>query len=85
MMPMLDQWNMAYRLYGEMLMMLYVVYTSFFNIALHPILALSYGVISPLASHDRTGTTSFIGHNDAVSYLVGYEGRRHGICIAYAL
>ena len=24
-------------------------------------------------------------HNDAASYLVGYEGRRHGICIAYAL
>ena len=34
------------------------------------------------SSRDRTGTTSFI---DASSYLVGYEGRRHGICIAYAL
>ena len=53
--------------------------------ALHLIHALAYGVMSPLASCDRTGTTSFIGHNDAASYLVGYEGRRHDICIAYAL
>ena len=27
------------------------------------------------SSSDRTSTTSFIGHNDAASYLVGYEGR----------
>ena len=66
-------------------MKLYVVYLFFYNIALHPIPALAYEVMSPLASHDRTGTTSFIGHNDAASYFVGYEGRKHGICIAYAL
>jgi len=30
---------------------------------------------------DRTGTASFIGHNDAASYLVEYEGRRHGIAL----
>ena len=53
--------------------------------ALHLIHALAYGVMSPLASCDHTGTTSFIRHNDVASYLVGYEGRRHGICIAYAL
>jgi hypothetical protein len=82
---MLIQWNMVCCLYGETLMMLYVVYLSFYNIALHLIPALAYGVMSPLASHDRTGTSSFIRHNDAASYLVGYEGRRHGICIAYAL
>ena len=27
------------------------------------------------SSSDRTSTASFIGHNDAASYLVGYEGR----------
>ena len=53
--------------------------------ALHLIHALAYGVMSPLASCDCTGTVSFIGHNDAASYLVGNEGRGHGICIAYAL
>jgi len=49
--------------------------------ALHHMHSLAYGVMSLLSS-DRTGTASFI---DAASYLVGYEGRRHGICIAYAL
>ena len=37
---------------------------------------------------DRTGIASFIGHNDAASYLVEYEGRRHGMalhCIALHL
>jgi len=53
--------------------------------ALHLIHSLAYGVMSLLSSCDRTGTTSFIGHNDAASYFVGYEDRRHGICIAYAL
>ena len=43
-----------------------------------------YGVMLPLDSRDRTGTASFIGHNDAASYFVEYEGRRHGICIAFA-
>lgn len=45
---------------------------------------MAYGVKSPLDSRDRTGTASFIGHNDAASYFVEYEGRRHGICIAFA-
>jgi len=53
--------------------------------ALHHMHSLAYGVMTPLDSSDRTGIASFIGHNDAASYLVGYEGRRHGICIAYAL
>ena len=48
--------------------------------ALHHMHSLAYGVMSLLSS-DRTGTASFI---DAASYLVGYEGRRHGICNAYA-
>lgn len=45
---------------------------------------MAYGVNSPLDSRDRTGTASFIGHNGAASYFVEYEGRRHGICIAFA-
>ena len=69
MMLMLVQWNKASCPHGEMLM------------ALHHMHSLAYGVMSLLSS-DRTGTASFI---DAASYLVGYEGRRHGICIAYAL
>jgi hypothetical protein len=28
-----------------------------------------------------SSATSFIGHNNAALDLVGYEGRRHGICI----
>ena len=38
-------------------------------------IALAYGVMSWTYGSDRTGTTSFIGHNVAASYLVGYEGR----------
>ena len=53
--------------------------------ALHHMHSLTYGVMSLLASCDRTGIASFIVRNDAASYFVGYEGRRHGICIAYAL
>ena len=45
---------------------------------------MAYGVMSPLDSRDRTGIASFIGHNDAASYFVEHEGRRHGICIAFA-
>jgi len=30
---------------------------------------------------DHAGTISFIGHNDVASYLVGYEGKRHGIAL----
>jgi len=41
-------------------------------IMLHCI-ALAYGVMSWTYGSDRTGTASFIGHNDAASYL-GYEG-----------
>ena len=48
-------------------------------------IALAYGVMSWTYGSNRTGTTSFIRHNDAASYLVGYEGRRHDICNAYAL
>ena len=62
-----------------------VIIYHYVSFALHLIHSLSYGVMSLLASCDRTGTTLFIGHNDAASYLVGYEGWRHGICIAYAL
>ena len=37
-------------------------------------IALAYGVMSWIYGSDRTSTPSFIGHNDAASYL-GYEGR----------
>ena len=46
------------------------------HVALHCI-ALHYtafGVMSRMYGCDRTSTASFIGHNDAASYL-GYEGR----------
>ena len=38
-------------------------------------IALASGVMSWTYDSDRTGTTLFIGHNDAASYLAGYEGR----------
>jgi len=41
-------------------------------IALH---YMAFGVMSRTYGCDRTGIASFIGHNDAASYLVGYEGR----------
>jgi len=45
--------------------------------ALHTLLhCMAFGVMSQTYGCDRTGTVSFI---DAASYLVGYEGRRHGI------
>jgi len=49
-------------------------------IALH---CMASGVLSRTYDCDRTGTTSFIGHNDAASYFVGYEGRSSyaSICI----
>lgn len=53
--------------------------------ALHRMHFLAYGVMSPLDSSDSISTTSFIVYNDAASYLVEYEGRRHDICIEYAL
>jgi len=36
---------------------------------------MAFGVMSRTYGCDRIGTASFIGHNDAASYLVGYEGR----------
>ena len=49
-------------------------------IALHFV---AFGVMSRIYGCDRTGRTSFIGYNDAASYLVGYEGRSSyaSICI----
>ena len=47
-------------------------------------IALAYGVMSWTYGSNCTGTTSFIGHNDAASYL-GYEGRSSyaSMCIHY--
>ena len=47
-------------------------------IILHCI-ALAYRVMSRTYGSDRTSTTSFIGHNDAASYLDWYESKF--ICI----
>ena len=49
-------------------------------IALH---YMEFGVMPRTYGCDRTGTASFIRHNDAASYLVGYEGRSSyaSICI----
>jgi len=47
-------------------------------VALHHVafcIPLAFGVMSRTYGSGRTGTTSFIGHNDAASYLVGYEGK----------
>ena len=56
-----------------------------FGIALHCIAwhGMAFGVMPRTYGCDRTGTSSFIGHNDAASYLVGYEGRSSyaSICI----
>ena len=40
-------------------------------IALH---YMTFGVMSRTYDCDRTSTTTFIGHNNAAAYLVGYEG-----------
>jgi len=55
-------------------------YVLWHYITLH---CMAFGVMSRTYGCDRTGTTSFIGHNDAASYLVGYEGRSSyaSICI----
>ena len=52
---------------------IYMVYL-FFICHLHCIsfIALAYGVMSRTYGSDRTGITSFIEHNNAASYLVGY-------------
>ena len=86
---MLVKWSEAYSLSREMLVDIYTV-CLYFIWHLHCIsfIALAYGVMSRTYGSNRTGTTSFIGHNDAASYLVGYEGRRHGFAlhgIAFAL
>jgi len=75
---MLVEWSEAYYLPGEMLMDIYLVYRVFiWHLQCISVIAVAYGVMSRTYSSDRTGTASFIGHNDAASYLVGYEGRRH--------
>jgi hypothetical protein len=62
-------------------MMVYMVYHTL-AFALHLIHCIGIWSYVAVSSRDRTSTTLFI---DAASYLVGYEGRRHGICMAYAL
>ena len=77
-------WNgMMVVLYQERCVWRYIQFTFFFIWHLHYIsfIALAYGVMSRTYGSDRTGTASFIRHNDATSYLVGYEGRRHGIAL----
>ena len=51
-----------------------------FDITSH---CIAFGVMSRTYDCDRTGTASFIGHNDVASYIVGYEGRSSyaSICI----
>jgi len=75
--------GMMFILYQERCLWRYIWFTFFFIWHLHCIsfIALAYGVMSRTYGSDRTGTASFIGHNDAASYLVGYEGRRHGIAL----
>ena len=86
MMLLVVECNDACSLLRELLMEIYVVYHfSLWHMHCIQFIALTYGVMSWIYGSDRTGTTSFIGCNDAASYLVGYEGRRHDICIAYAL
>jgi len=63
-----------------------IIWCGIYLVVLHHVafcIALAYGVMSRTYGSDRTGTTSFIGHNDADSYLVGYEGRSSyaSICI----
>ena len=86
---MLVKWSEAYSLSREMLVDIYTV-CLYFIWHLHCIsfIALAYGVISQTYGSDRTGTTSFIGHNDAASYLVGYmagDMALHCTCIALHL
>ena len=81
---MLGWWNgMMFTLCQGGCLRNYIWLTFFFIWHLHCIsfIALAYGVMSRTYGSDRTGTSSFIGHNDAASYLVGYEGRRHDIAL----
>ena len=78
-------WNgMMFILYQERCLWRYIWFTFFFIWHLHCILfiALTYGVMLWIYGFDRIGTASIIGHNDAASYLIGYEGMTfHCICI----
>ena len=86
MMLLVVECNDACSLLRELLMEIYVVYHfSLWHMHCIQFIALTYGVMSWIYGSDHTGATSFIGRNDAASYLVRYEGSRHDICIAYAL
>ena len=64
----------GYGVYGIWILFGYGIYL----MALHHVafcIPLAFGVMSRTYGSDRTGTALFIGHNDAASYLVGYEGR----------
>ena len=65
----------------------YMIYGFGDHVALHCIALpyMAFGVMSRTYGCDRTGTTTIIGHNDAASYLVGYEDRSSysSICIHY--
>jgi len=67
---------------------LYIIWYGIYLVVLHHVafwFALEFGVMSRTYGSDRTGTALFIGHNDAASYLVGYEGRSSyaSMCIHY--
>ena len=61
----------------------YMIYGFGDHVALHCTTLHGIWSMSRTYSCDRTGTTLFIGHNDAALYLVGYEGRTSyaSICI----
>ena len=82
-----SSWYMAFGsgVYGIWILFGYGIYLmALHHVALH-CTALAYGVMSWTYGSDRTGTASFIGHNDVASYLVGYEGRSSyaSMCIHY--
>ena len=56
-------WHLDYFSFGDGICPL-----ALHHIALH---GMTFGVMSRTYGCDRTGTVSFIGHNDAASYLVG--------------
>ena len=76
-----SSWYMAFGsgVYGIWILFGYGIYLmALHHVALH-CTALAYGVMSWTYGSDRTGTASFIGHNDAASYLDWYESKF--ICI----
>ena len=82
-----SSWYMAFGsgVYDIWILFGYGIYLmALHHVALH-CTALAYGVMSWTYGSDRTGTALFIGHNDAASYLVGYEGRSSyaSMCIHY--